>query len=51
MGRTLTEADSCSLDHVKTAFHQSSGDLRELLVAIAMSDGFRYRAPIAKDMP
>jgi hypothetical protein len=51
VGRTLTAADTCSLDRVKAAFNQSSGDFQELLIAIAMSDGFRYRAPIAKDLP
>jgi len=51
MGRSLTADDSCSVDEVKTAFNQSGGDLRELLVAIVMSTGFRYRAAVTETLP
>jgi hypothetical protein len=40
-GRALGSADACSLDQVERAFTQ--GRIRDLLVAIALSDGFRYR--------
>jgi hypothetical protein len=43
MGRHETEADTCSLDDIRTAFTASDGDVRELLVAIAVSDAFRFR--------
>lgn len=43
MGRRETELDSCSLDEIRTAFSASEGDVRELLIAIAVSDGFRFR--------
>ena len=43
MGRLETEQDSCSLDDVLAAFAASGGDVRELLVAIAVSDAFRFR--------
>ncbi len=43
MGRHESEDDACSLDEIKTAFSASEGDVRELLVAIAVSDGFRFR--------
>jgi hypothetical protein len=51
VGRSLTESDSCSLEQARTAFERSAGDLRELLVAITLSDGFRYRAPVAEGSP
>ncbi|MDQ2642775.1 MAG: DUF1588 domain-containing protein [Myxococcota bacterium] len=51
MGRALTADDSCSVDEVKAAFNQSNGDLRELLVAITLSTGFRYRAAVTETMP
>jgi len=43
MGRLETEADVCSLDEIRAAFAASEGDVRELLVAIAVSDAFRFR--------
>jgi len=43
MGRRETEEDTCSLDEIRAAFSSSEGDVRELLVAIAVSDGFRFR--------
>lgn len=51
MGRALTSDDSCSVDEVKSAFNASGGDLRELLVAITLSTGFRYRAAVTETMP
>lgn len=43
LGRLETEEDTCSLDDVRAAFTASEGDVRELLVAIAVSDAFRFR--------
>ncbi len=43
MGRHETEEDSCSLDEIRGAFSSSEGDVRELLIAIATSDAFRFR--------
>jgi hypothetical protein len=51
MGRLEGSADECSLDQVKTRFNGSGGDLRELLVAITLSDAFRYRPAIAAEAP
>ncbi len=47
MGRLGGAADECSLDQVKTRFNGRAEDLRELLVAITLSDAFRYRPAIA----
>jgi hypothetical protein len=44
MGRTETDADQCSLDQVKQRFSDSHGAFNELLVAVTLSDAFRYRA-------
>jgi hypothetical protein len=46
MGRTETEADTCSVDQVKTRFRDSGGAFSELLVGITLSDAFRYRAAL-----
>ena len=43
LSRHEADADACSLEHIDTAF--ASGNLRELLVAIAASDAFRLAAP------
>jgi hypothetical protein len=44
MGRIEDESDRCSLDGVKEKFSTENGKFKELLVAIALSEGFRYRA-------
>lgn len=43
MGRLENEADECTLDQIEQRFVESGGDVRELLVAIAVSDAFRLR--------
>lgn len=43
LGRHEAGADACSLESIDAAF--ASGNLRELLVAIAASDAFRLAAP------
>lgn len=42
MGRLETEGDACSLAEASAYFATSGGSLRELLVAIARTDAFRY---------
>lgn len=43
MGRVENETDECSLYQLRTSFTNSGGDLRELLVAMTLTDAFRYR--------
>jgi hypothetical protein len=43
LGRPETPEDSCALDAITEAFEASGGDVRELLVAVAVSDAFRFR--------
>lgn len=43
LGRHEAQADACSLQRIDAAF--ATGQLRELLVAIAQSDAFRLAAP------
>jgi hypothetical protein len=43
LGRIESDADECTLDSIKSMFADSGGDVRELLVAIAVSDAFRFR--------
>jgi len=44
MGRVETEADGCSLRDVQQKFAASGGQFKELLVALTLTDAFRYRA-------
>jgi hypothetical protein len=48
LGRLETEADKCSLNEVKSDFSKTSGDLRQLLVAITRSVAFRYRPALGE---
>jgi hypothetical protein len=41
--RAETTADSCALDQIKARFAESGQDLRELVIAVATSEAFRYR--------
>ena len=50
MGRVETEADGCSLREVQQKFTASGGQFKELLVAVTLSDAFRYRPAIPGDM-
>jgi hypothetical protein len=43
-GRAETEADKCSLAWMSKRFADAGYDMRELWVAVASSDAFRYRA-------
>ena len=50
MGRVETEADGCSLREVEQKFSASGGQFKELLVAVTLTDAFRYRPAISGDM-
>jgi hypothetical protein len=39
------DADRCSVDRITDALERSDGDFREMLVAVALTDAFRLRAP------
>jgi hypothetical protein len=49
MGRVETEADGCSLGDVQQKFVASGGQLKELLVALTLTDAFRYRPAVPED--
>jgi hypothetical protein len=42
--RMETDSDGCSVFSLQTEFAESGHDIRELMVAIAKTDSFRYRA-------
>ncbi len=42
-GRLRGEGDDCSFDQLRTSFAESGHNVRELLLAIVMTDSFRYR--------
>jgi hypothetical protein len=46
LGRLETDKDNPTLASVASAFARADHRIPELLIAIASSDGFRYRAPI-----
>ncbi len=50
MGRVETEADGCSLREVEQKFSASGGQFKELLIAVTLSEAFRYRPAIPGDM-
>ena len=41
--RLPTEADECTLERLRADFEASGQDIRELMIAIATSDAFRYQ--------
>lgn len=43
LGRPDAPEDECALNQISTAFAAADGDVRELMVAIAISDAFRFR--------
>lgn len=43
MGRGEQQEDVCSLLQLKTEFSETGGDFRELLIAMATTDAFRFR--------
>jgi len=50
MGRVETEADGCSLREVEQKFSASGGQFKELLVALSLTDSFRYRPAVPEGM-
>ena len=50
-GRQEQEADTCSLTQVKERFASSNGNLKELLVALTLTDSFLYRPAMAEEAP
>ncbi|MET0791318.1 MAG: DUF1592 domain-containing protein, partial [Polyangiaceae bacterium] len=50
MGRVETEADGCSLQDVQKKFAATGGQFKELLVALTLTDAFRYRPAVSEDM-
>ena len=46
LGRDMTAADSCRLAKLNLALSDAKGDVREMLVALAMSPEIVYREPI-----
>jgi hypothetical protein len=43
LGREPNEADECAMEGIRQSLTDTGGDIRELLVAIATSDAFRFR--------
>lgn len=43
LGRSLTDADTCSQQQLEDTFAASDGNVRELLVGLTRTDSFRYR--------
>lgn len=41
--RAESTADTCALDAIQASFAESGQDVRELVVAVALSEAFRYR--------
>lgn len=50
MGRVETEADGCSLQDVQKKFAAAGGKFKELLVALTLTDAFRYRPATPEEM-
>ncbi len=50
MGRVEGESDVCSLDQARTKFVSAGGDLKELLVALTLTDAFLYRPAMAEGL-
>ncbi len=46
-GRRESEADRCTLEKLRTGFTSGGGDMRELLVQLALTETFRSRRPVA----
>lgn len=44
-GRVEEQADLCSMEQARVRFNEAGGNMRELLVALTLTDAFRYRPP------
>ena len=47
--RAETANDSCAVEAIQASFAESGQDVRELVVAVALSDAFRYRTSAASE--
>ena len=45
--RAETKEDTCSIDVIRQAFAAADYDVKELIVALTMTDAFRYRRQVA----
>jgi hypothetical protein len=50
-GRSETEADDCSMQDVQAAFAAADYDIKELIVALTLTDAFRYRHTVKSETP
>jgi hypothetical protein len=50
-GRSETDADSCSMQDVHAAFVAADYDIKELIVALTLTDAFRYRHSVQPETP
>jgi hypothetical protein len=50
-GRSETAADTCSMQDVQAAFAAAEYDIKELIVALTLTDAFRYRHSVQPETP
>lgn len=50
-GRSETTADDCSMQDVRAAFAAADYDIKELIVALTLTDAFRYRHSVQPETP
>jgi hypothetical protein len=50
-GRFETDEDECSVDEIHAAFAASNYDIKELIIALTLTDAFRYRHAVQEDSP
>jgi hypothetical protein len=50
-GRFETDEDDCSVEEIKAAFAASNYDIKELIIALTLTDAFRYRHAVQEDSP
>jgi hypothetical protein len=50
-GRFETEQDACAVNEIHAAFAESNYDIKELIVALTLTDAFRYRHAVQEDSP
>jgi hypothetical protein len=50
-GRSETSDDDCSMQDIQAAFAAADYDIKELIVALTLTDAFRYRHAVASETP
>jgi hypothetical protein len=50
-GRFETDEDDCSVDELHAAFAASNYDIKELIIALTLTDAFRYRHAVQENSP